>query len=174
MFKKLIIPMPTSKDHILNKLKPLSKIDPKDQRKKKIDEVDESEKLRQTESLAENLQDKQRGAVPNRRKEQVLHIQLLLRESFHRSQRLEAITTGDLQPRINKKSDDSTYIKHIKRSTEDFIAIGSVEDEGLIKKMKKKDSSKGEENKQESKEEVKQEDKEEENTRKRKQGQGQR
>ncbi|GJT55278.1 hypothetical protein Tco_0990332 [Tanacetum coccineum] len=58
----------------------------------------------------------------------------------------------------------------IKRSTEDFIAIGSVEDESLIKKMKKKDSSKGEVIKQESKEEVKQEDKDEENTRKRKQG----
>ncbi|GKB58543.1 hypothetical protein Tco_0914729 [Tanacetum coccineum] len=58
----------------------------------------------------------------------------------------------------------------IKRSTEDFIAIGSVEDDRLIKKMKKKDSSKEEEIKQESKEEVKQEDKEEENTRKRKQG----
>ncbi|GJW63462.1 hypothetical protein Tco_0115346 [Tanacetum coccineum] len=57
----------------------------------------------------------------------------------------------------------------IKRSTEDFIAIGSVEDESLIKRMNKKDSSKEEEIKQESKEEVKQEDKEEENTRKRKQ-----
>ncbi|GKC62946.1 hypothetical protein Tco_1095544 [Tanacetum coccineum] len=58
----------------------------------------------------------------------------------------------------------------IKRSDEDFIAIGSVEDESLIKKMKKKDSSKGEEIKQESKEEVKEEDKDEENTRKRKHG----
>ncbi|GKA78826.1 hypothetical protein Tco_0785363 [Tanacetum coccineum] len=58
----------------------------------------------------------------------------------------------------------------IKRSDEDFIAIGSVEDESLIKRMNKKDSSKGEEIKQESKEEVKQEDKEEENTRKRKLG----
>ncbi|GKA30329.1 hypothetical protein Tco_0716634 [Tanacetum coccineum] len=58
----------------------------------------------------------------------------------------------------------------IKRPDEDFIAIGSVEDESLIKKMKKKDSSKGEEIKQESKEEVKEEDKDEENTRKRKQG----
>ncbi|GKF48739.1 hypothetical protein Tco_0141990 [Tanacetum coccineum] len=36
----------------------------------------------------------------------------------------------------------------IKRSEEDFIAIGSVEDDRLIKKMKKKDSSKGEEIKQ--------------------------
>ncbi|GJW92790.1 hypothetical protein Tco_0172462 [Tanacetum coccineum] len=55
----------------------------------------------------------------------------------------------------------------IKRSDEDFIAIGSVEDDRLIKRMNKKDSSKGEEIKQESKEEVKEEDKGEENTRKR-------
>ncbi|GJY28902.1 uncharacterized mitochondrial protein-like protein [Tanacetum coccineum] len=54
------------------------------------------------------------------------------------------------------------------RSDEDFIAIGSVEDDKLITKMNKKDSSKEEEINQESKEEVKQEDKEEENTRKRK------
>ncbi|GJS87632.1 hypothetical protein Tco_0770268 [Tanacetum coccineum] len=33
----------------------------------------------------------------------------------------------------------------IKRSDEDFIAIRSVEDESLIKRMNKKDSSKGEE-----------------------------
>ncbi|GKB92492.1 hypothetical protein Tco_0964764 [Tanacetum coccineum] len=54
----------------------------------------------------------------------------------------------------------------IKRSNEDFIAIGSVEDESLIKRMNKKDSSK-EEVKEEDKEEK---DKEEENTRKRKHG----
>ncbi|GKB96881.1 hypothetical protein Tco_0983018 [Tanacetum coccineum] len=56
----------------------------------------------------------------------------------------------------------------IKRLDEDFIAIGSVEDESLIKRMNKKDSSKGEEIKQESKEEVKEEDKRNENTMKRK------
>ncbi|GJX86807.1 hypothetical protein Tco_0337581 [Tanacetum coccineum] len=58
----------------------------------------------------------------------------------------------------------------IKRSDEDFNAIGSVEDDSLINKMNKKYSSKREEIKQESKEEVKQEDKEEESTRKRKHG----
>ncbi|GJX66904.1 hypothetical protein Tco_0302631 [Tanacetum coccineum] len=55
----------------------------------------------------------------------------------------------------------------LKRSDEDFIAIGSVADEKLIKRMNKKDSSKGEEIKQESKEEVKKEENEE-GTRKRK------
>ncbi|GJT76875.1 ribonuclease H-like domain-containing protein [Tanacetum coccineum] len=38
----------------------------------------------------------------------------------------------------------------IKRSDEDFIAIGSVEDESLIKRMNKKDSSKGEESEKEN------------------------
>ncbi|GJX12132.1 hypothetical protein Tco_0201991 [Tanacetum coccineum] len=60
----------------------------------------------------------------------------------------------------------------IKRSDEDFISIGSVEDERLIKKMNEKgiDSSKKEEVKEESKEEVKEESKEEEDNRKRKLG----
>ncbi|GJU34944.1 hypothetical protein Tco_1183298 [Tanacetum coccineum] len=44
----------------------------------------------------------------------------------------------------NLKTLKAMYEK-IKRSTEDFIAIGSVEDESLIKRMNKKDSSKGEE-----------------------------
>ncbi|GJY86613.1 hypothetical protein Tco_0500639 [Tanacetum coccineum] len=46
----------------------------------------------------------------------------------------------------------------IKRSDEDFIAIGSVEDDKLITKMNKKDSSKEEEIKQESKVKVKEVD----------------
>ncbi|GJY17883.1 hypothetical protein Tco_0389374 [Tanacetum coccineum] len=71
----------------------------------------------------------------------------------------------------SKKFEDiQAMYEKIKRSDEDFIAIGSVEDDRLITKMNKKDSSKGEEIKQESKEEVKEEDKEEENTRKRKHG----
>ncbi|GKG02340.1 hypothetical protein Tco_0309976, partial [Tanacetum coccineum] len=60
----------------------------------------------------------------------------------------------------------------IKRSDEDFICIGSAEDERLIKKMNEKgiDSSTSEVIKKESKEEVKEESKEEESTRKRKLG----
>ncbi|GJZ31653.1 hypothetical protein Tco_0576700 [Tanacetum coccineum] len=43
----------------------------------------------------------------------------------------------------SKKFEDiQAMYEKIKRSDEDFIAIGSVEDESLIKKMKKKDSSK--------------------------------
>ncbi|GJR31739.1 hypothetical protein Tco_1107971 [Tanacetum coccineum] len=60
----------------------------------------------------------------------------------------------------------------IKRSDEDFISIGSAEDERLIKKMNEKgiDSFKKEEVKEESKEEVQEESKEEESKRKRKLG----
>ncbi|GJY81270.1 hypothetical protein Tco_0494021 [Tanacetum coccineum] len=71
----------------------------------------------------------------------------------------------------SKKFEDiQAMYEKIKRSDEDFIAIGSVEDDKLITKMNKKDSSKEEEIKQESKVEVKEEDEGEENTRKRKHG----
>ncbi|GJS07979.1 hypothetical protein Tco_0364775 [Tanacetum coccineum] len=58
------------------------------------------------------------------------------------------------------------------RSDEDFISIGSAEDERQIKRMNEKgiDSSKSEVIKEESKEEVQEESKEEESTRKRKLG----
>ncbi|GJR44399.1 hypothetical protein Tco_1312502 [Tanacetum coccineum] len=47
----------------------------------------------------------------------------------------------------SKKFEDiQAKYEKIKRSDEDFIAIGSVEDDRLITKMNKKDSSKGEEN----------------------------
>ncbi|GKC34993.1 hypothetical protein Tco_1047377 [Tanacetum coccineum] len=56
----------------------------------------------------------------------------------------------------SKKFEDiQAMYEKIKRSDEDFITIGSVEDESLIKRMNKKDSSKVEEIKQESKDEVK-------------------
>ncbi|GKB20296.1 putative ribonuclease H-like domain-containing protein [Tanacetum coccineum] len=61
----------------------------------------------------------------------------------------------------SKKFEDiQAMYEKIKRSDEDFIAIGSVEDDRLIKRMNKKDSSKGEEIKQESNERVQGEDKE--------------
>ncbi|GJU92382.1 hypothetical protein Tco_1304805 [Tanacetum coccineum] len=50
----------------------------------------------------------------------------------------------------SKKFEDiQAMYEKLKRSDEDFIAIGSVEDDRLINKMNKKDSSKGEEIKQE-------------------------
>ncbi|GKG20729.1 hypothetical protein Tco_0380530, partial [Tanacetum coccineum] len=57
----------------------------------------------------------------------------------------------------SKKFEDiQAMYEKIKRSDENFITI---EDDRLIKRMNKKDSSKGEEIKQESKDEVKEEDK---------------
>ncbi|GJS57798.1 hypothetical protein Tco_0652582 [Tanacetum coccineum] len=71
-----------------------------------------------------------------------------------------------------RKSTSSFKDTIIKRSDEDFISIGSAEDERLIKRMNEKgvDSSKSEVLKEESKEEVQKESKEEESTRKRKLG----
>ncbi|GJX50389.1 hypothetical protein Tco_0277234 [Tanacetum coccineum] len=82
--------------------------------------------------------------------------------------------------KIKKFEEIQALYEKIKRSDEDFISIGSAEDERLIKRMNEKgiDSSKSEvikkeskeEVQEESKEEVKEESKEEESTRKRKLG----
>ncbi|GJV98436.1 hypothetical protein Tco_1553688 [Tanacetum coccineum] len=74
--------------------------------------------------------------------------------------------------KIKKFEEIQVMYEKIKRSDEDFISIGSAEDERLIKKMNEKgvDSFKGEKIKEENKEEVKEENTGEESTRKRKQG----
>ncbi|GJU06019.1 putative ribonuclease H-like domain-containing protein [Tanacetum coccineum] len=142
--------------------------------------------------LAEKLQEQEREQFTIEERAKFLHDTIAAQRKFLAQQRSEAIRN---RPPTNNQLRNKmmTYLKHmgnfkhyklkskkfediqamyekIKRSTEDFVATGSVKDESLIKKMKKKDSSKGEEIKEESKEEVKQEDQEEENTRKRKQG----
>ncbi|GJY45329.1 hypothetical protein Tco_0434392 [Tanacetum coccineum] len=142
--------------------------------------------------LAEKLQEQEREQFTIEERAKFLHDTIAAQRKFLAQQRSEAIRNRP--PTKNQlRNQMMTYLKHvgnfkhselkskkfediqamyekIKRSDKDFIAIGSVEDESLIKRMNKKDSSKEEEIKQESKEEVKQEDKEEENTRKRKQG----
>ncbi|GJY68765.1 hypothetical protein Tco_0471747 [Tanacetum coccineum] len=74
--------------------------------------------------------------------------------------------------KIKKFEEVQALYEKIKRSDEDFISIGSAEDERLIKKMNEKgvDLSKSEVIKEESKEEVQEEVKDEESTRKRKIG----
>ncbi|GJV32197.1 hypothetical protein Tco_1392597 [Tanacetum coccineum] len=140
--------------------------------------------------LAEKLQEQEREQFTIEERAKFLHDTIAAQRKFLAQQRSEAIRNRP--PTKNQlRNQMMTYLKHvgnfkhselkskkfediqamyekIKRSDEDFIAIGSVEDDRLIKRMKKKDSSKGEEIKQESKEEVKEEDKGEENTRKRK------
>ncbi|GJT70871.1 hypothetical protein Tco_1030157 [Tanacetum coccineum] len=140
--------------------------------------------------LAEKLQEQEREQFTIEERAKFLHDTIAAQRKFLARQRSEAIRNRP--PTKNQlRNQMMTYLKHvgnfkhselkskkfediqamyekIKRSDEDFIAIGSVEDDRLIKRMNKKDSSKGEEIKKESKEEVKEEDKVEENTRKRK------
>ncbi|GJZ31885.1 hypothetical protein Tco_0576932, partial [Tanacetum coccineum] len=142
--------------------------------------------------LAKKLQEQEREQFTIEERAKFLHDTIAAQRKFLAQQRSEAIRNRP--PTKNQlRNQMMTYLKHvgnfkhselkskkfediqamyekIKRSDEDFIAIGSVEDDRLIKRMNKKDSSKGEEIKQESKEEVKEEDKGEENTRKRKHG----
>ncbi|GJW19653.1 putative ribonuclease H-like domain-containing protein [Tanacetum coccineum] len=141
--------------------------------------------------LAEKLQEQEREQFTIEERAKFLHDTIAAQRKFLAQQRSEAIRNRP--PTKNQlRNQMMTFLKHvgnfkhselkskkfediqamyekIKRSDEDFIAIGSVADEKLIKRMNKKDSSKGEEIKQESKEEVKKE-KDEEGTRKRKLG----
>ncbi|GJZ25949.1 hypothetical protein Tco_0570202 [Tanacetum coccineum] len=126
---------PTSTRSLLT-LKPLPKIDPTDKGKKKIKEEDESE------SESDGIPEAERKFK-----------QLASDEEMARK----------VQEEWSMREIQALYEK-IKRSDEDFISIGSAEDERLIKKMNEKgiDSSKNES--------VKEEGKEEEGTKKRKSG----
>ncbi|GJV95518.1 putative ribonuclease H-like domain-containing protein [Tanacetum coccineum] len=146
----------------------------------------EEDRNRIAEENAESNYNRRKIKVPSRYK--------LLLKKFLAQQRSEAIRNKP--PTKNQlRNQMMTYLKHvgnykhaelkikkfeevqalyekIKRSDEDFISIGSAEDERLIKRMNEKgvDLSKSEVIKEESKEEVQEEDKDEESTRKRKLG----
>ncbi|GJU87691.1 hypothetical protein Tco_1295237 [Tanacetum coccineum] len=136
--------------------------------------------------LAEKLQEEEREQFTIEERAKFLHDTIAAQRKFLAQQRSEAIRNRP--PTKNQlRNQMMTYLKHvgnfkhsdlktkkfeeiqalyekIKRSDEDFISIGSAEDERLIKKMNEKgiDSSKNEM--------VKEESKEEESTRKRKLG----
>ncbi|GKA27491.1 hypothetical protein Tco_0713659, partial [Tanacetum coccineum] len=133
--------------------------------------------------LAEKLQEEEREQFTIEERAKFLHDIIAAQKKFLAQQRSEAIKNRP--PTKNQlRNQMMTYLKHvgnfkhsdlktkkfdalyekIKRSDEDFISIGSAEDERLIKKMNEKgiDSSKNEM--------VKEEDKEEEGTKKRKGG----
>ncbi|GJR29117.1 putative ribonuclease H-like domain-containing protein [Tanacetum coccineum] len=136
--------------------------------------------------LAKKLQEEEREQFTIEERAKFLHDTIAAQRKFLAQQRSEAIRNRP--PTKNQlRNQMMTYLKHvgnfkhsdlktkkfeeiqalyekIKRSDEDFISIGSAEDERLIKKMNEKgiDSSKNEM--------VKEEDKEEESTRKRKLG----
>ncbi|GJU30451.1 hypothetical protein Tco_1174040 [Tanacetum coccineum] len=152
--------------------------------------------------LAEKLQEQEREQFTIEERAKFLHDTIAAQRRFLAQQRSEAIRNRP--PTKNQlRNQMMTYLKHvgnfkhaelkikkfeevqalyekIKRSDEDFISIGSAEDERLIKRMNEKgvDSSKDEMIKEESKEEVKkeskaevqEESKEEESKRKRKLG----
>ncbi|GJR55433.1 hypothetical protein Tco_1405954 [Tanacetum coccineum] len=136
--------------------------------------------------LAEKLQEEEREQFTIEERAKFLHDTIAAQRKFLAQQRSEAIRNRP--PTKNQlRNQMMTYLKHvgnfkhsklktkkfeeiqalyekIKRSDEDFISIGSAEDERLIKKMNEKgiDSSKNEM--------VKEESKEEESNRKRKLG----
>ncbi|GJR37078.1 putative ribonuclease H-like domain-containing protein [Tanacetum coccineum] len=144
--------------------------------------------------LAEKLQEQEREQFTIEERAKFLHDTIAAQRRFLAQQRSEAIRNRP--PTKNQlRNQMMTYLKHvgnfkhaelkikkfeevqalyekIKRSDEDFISIGSAEDERLIKRMNEKgvDSSKSEVIKEESKEQVQMESKEEESTRKRKLG----
>ncbi|GJW27737.1 putative ribonuclease H-like domain-containing protein, partial [Tanacetum coccineum] len=144
--------------------------------------------------LAEKLQEQEREQFTIEERAKFLHDTIAAQRKFLAQQRSEAIRNKP--PTKNQlRNQMMTYLKHvgnfkhaelkikkfeevqalyekIKRSDEDFISIGSAEDERLIKRMNEKgvDLSKSEVIKEESKEEVQEESKEEESTRKRKLG----
>ncbi|GKC73363.1 hypothetical protein Tco_1119246 [Tanacetum coccineum] len=136
--------------------------------------------------LAEKLQEEEREQFTIEERAKFLHDTIAAQRKFLAQQRSEAIRNRP--PTKNQlRNQMMTYLKHvgnfkhsdlktkkfeeiqalyekIKRSYEDFISIGSAEDERLIKKMNEKgiDSSKNDM--------VNEESKEEESTRKRKLG----
>ncbi|GJR42912.1 hypothetical protein Tco_1311015 [Tanacetum coccineum] len=152
--------------------------------------------------LAEKLQEQEREQFTIEERAKFLHDTIAAQRKFLAQQRSEAIR--NIPPTKNQlRNQMMTYLKHvgnfkhaelkikkfeevqalyekIKRSDEDFISIGSAEDERLIKRMNEKgiDSSKDQMVKEESKEVIKEENKEEakgdnkreESTRKRKLG----
>ncbi|GKA82081.1 hypothetical protein Tco_0788829 [Tanacetum coccineum] len=104
--------------------------------------------------LAERLQEQEREQFTVEERAKFLHDTIATQRKFLAQQRSEAIRNRP--PTKNQlRNQMMTYLKHIKRSDEDFISIGSAEDERLIKKMNEKgiDSSKNESVKEEGKEE---------------------
>ncbi|GKC22241.1 hypothetical protein Tco_1024391 [Tanacetum coccineum] len=114
--------------------------------------------------LAEKLQEQEREQFTIEERAKFLHDTIAAQRKFLAQQRSEAIRNKP--PTKNQlRNQMMTYLKHLRGSDEDFISIGSAEDERLIKRMNEKgvDLSKSEVIKEESKDEVKEEDKDEEN-----------
>ncbi|GKA48438.1 hypothetical protein Tco_0741396, partial [Tanacetum coccineum] len=152
-------PRPTSTRSLLT-LKPLPKIDPKDKGKKKIEEEDESEsesdgipqaekKFKQLESdeeLARKIQEEWEAEEErNRIAEEKAANEELIRDFDDMKARIEAdrLLAEKLQEQerehfILERKTKFLHDTIVKRSDDDFISIGSAEDERLIKRMNEK------------------------------------
>ncbi|GJS33860.1 hypothetical protein Tco_0532242 [Tanacetum coccineum] len=188
-------PRPTSTRSILT-LRPLPKIDPKDKGKKRIEEEDDTDteskniteaekkfkQLANDEEVARKVQEEWEAEEEKKRLDEEEATKAALSNEYDFIQaRLNAdkILVEKLQEHVGgkKHSDMKTksfdeiqvLYEKIKRSDDSFIAIGSAEDEKMIKEMNEQaaDASKKRVKKDDS---VKGEIKEEEGTRKRKVG----
>ncbi|GJZ57963.1 reverse transcriptase zinc-binding domain-containing protein [Tanacetum coccineum] len=115
--------------------------------------------------LAEKLQEEEREQFTIEERAKFLHDTIAAQRKFLAQQRSEAIRNrSPPPPRSTYKESTEKSNDDLLEAYEDFISIGSAEDERLIKKMNEKgiDSS--------NNEMVKEEDKEEEGTKKRKGG----
>ncbi|GJU13856.1 putative ribonuclease H-like domain-containing protein [Tanacetum coccineum] len=180
-------PRPASTRSLLT-LKPLPKIDPKSKGKGKIEEEDESdtksediteaekkfkmlandeEMARKQDSNADTillrkLQEEQREIFIHKREPSCFMIPLLHKGDFLLNKDMRGKKHSDLKTKIFEEI--QVLYEKVKRSDENFIAIGSVEDEMLIKDLNKKASSIKKDDS------IKEESKEEEGTKKRKLG----
>ncbi|GKE09618.1 hypothetical protein Tco_1413169, partial [Tanacetum coccineum] len=176
-------------DDIPQAVKKFKQLESDEEMAMKVQEEIEADRL-----LAEKLQEQEREQFTIKERAKFLHDTIAAQRKFLAQQRSEAIRNKP--PTKNQlRNQMMTYLKHvgnykhadlkimkfeeiqalyekIKRSDENFISIGSAEDERMIKRMNEKGAglSKSEVIKEESKEEVKKEDKDEESTRKRKLG----
>ncbi|GJR04934.1 hypothetical protein Tco_0527918 [Tanacetum coccineum] len=159
-------PRPTSTRSLLT-LKPLPKIDPKDKGKKKIEEEDESKRKYKKSGKGEEDRNSLAGRKTNHEASKKLddtkgknEADRLLAEKLQEEEREHHYTIEESakflhdtiaaqkkilpQPKDQKLSGtkfeeiQALYEKN-KRSDEDFISIGSAEDERLIKKMNEKE-----------------------------------
>ncbi|GJS20192.1 putative ribonuclease H-like domain-containing protein [Tanacetum coccineum] len=141
------------------------------------------EKVESTDGQRKGVEDQTEEEIASNKLKQLLKLGLRpdrsLMKSFARTRKRAQFTLKKGQRnykhaelKVKKFKEVQALYEKIKRSDEDFISIGSVEDERLIKKMNEKgvDLSKSEVITEESKEEVQKESKEEESTRKRKLG----
>ncbi|GKD32595.1 hypothetical protein Tco_1248104 [Tanacetum coccineum] len=87
--------------------------------------------------LAEKLQEEKRKKFTIEERAKLLHDTIAAQRRFLAQQRSEVIRNR-LPSRTQLRNQMMTYLKHVKMSDENFIAIGSVEDERAIKDLNKK------------------------------------